>query len=107
MKRDTTQGRFSSLSSRQFSRQFQAMGTEVTVWLWNNSEQRANQVIDGTMRFFVQMEQKLSRFLPDRSCRNSTEPQDGRLPPRASSSTSSAWRWIGAGERPGSLIRVY
>ncbi len=49
---------------RQFSRRFRAMGTDVSLWLWNSNEQRANNAFDAVQRFFVETERKLSRFLP-------------------------------------------
>ena len=49
---------------RQFSRRFRAMGTDVSLWLWNSNEQRANNAFDAAQRFFVETERKLSRFLP-------------------------------------------
>jgi thiamine biosynthesis lipoprotein len=49
---------------RQFDRQFRAMGTDVALMLWNYNEQRAQNALDSSERFFAQMEQKLSRFLP-------------------------------------------
>lgn len=48
----------------QFDRQFRAMGTDVSLMLWSDHEQRARNALAGVERFFVQMEQKLSRFLP-------------------------------------------
>lgn len=50
---------------RQFSRTFRAMGTDVDLWLWNNNEQRAEQALAATERFFAQTEGRLSRFRPD------------------------------------------
>lgn len=49
---------------RQFSRQFRAMGTDVSLFLWNTNEQRAHSAFDGIERFFIQTEHRLSRFLP-------------------------------------------
>ena len=51
-------------SRRQFERHFRSMGTDVSLWLWNNNEQRANNAFDTAQRFFLEMERKLSRFLP-------------------------------------------
>lgn len=52
------------VARQQFSRHFRAMGTDVSLWLWNSNEQRANNAFDAAQRFFVETERKLSRFLP-------------------------------------------
>lgn len=50
---------------RQFNRRFQAMGTDVEAWVWNNDEQRAQGALRAVERFFARTEARLSRFLPD------------------------------------------
>lgn len=49
---------------RQFSRRFRAMGTDVTLLLWNDNAQRARSAFDTAEHLFVTMERRLSRFLP-------------------------------------------
>lgn len=50
--------------SRQFERRFRAMGTTVALLLWHEEEPRARNALDSAERYFAQMEQRLSRFLP-------------------------------------------
>lgn len=51
-------------ASRQFERRFRAMGTSVGLLLWCEDEARAHNALDSAQRYFAQMEQRLSRFLP-------------------------------------------
>lgn len=47
---------------REFSRQFHAMGTDVTLKLWQREEQQADNALRTAERFFHQTEARLSRF---------------------------------------------
>ncbi len=57
MKQETT--------NRQHSHHFRALGTDVALWLWNSSEQRAWSALLAAESFFAQTEARLSRFRPD------------------------------------------
>jgi thiamine biosynthesis lipoprotein len=50
---------------REFTHHFQAMGTDVGVWLWQTDEQVARQALAETEHFFRQTEARLSRFQPE------------------------------------------
>jgi FAD:protein FMN transferase len=52
-------------ANRQHSHHFRAMGTDVALWLWNSSEQRARNALLAAESFFAQTEARLSRFRPD------------------------------------------
>ena len=52
-------------TNRQHSHHFRAMGTDVALWLWNSSEQRAWSALLAAESFFAQTEARLSRFRPD------------------------------------------
>ncbi len=52
-------------ANRQHSHHFRAMGTDVALWLWNSSEQRAQNALLAAESFFAQTEARLSRFRPD------------------------------------------
>ncbi len=52
-------------TNRQHSHHFRAMGTDVALWLWNSSEQRAWSALLAAESFFAQIEARLSRFRPD------------------------------------------
>jgi FAD:protein FMN transferase len=52
-------------ANRQHSHHFRAMGTDVALWLWNSSEQRARNALLAAENFFAQTEARLSRFRPD------------------------------------------
>jgi len=47
---------------QEFTRHFQAMGTEVGLWLWHTNGQIARQALAETEYFFRQTEARLSRF---------------------------------------------
>ena len=52
-------------ANRQHSHHFRAMGTDVALWLWNSSEQRARSALLAAEGFFAQTEARLSRFRAD------------------------------------------
>ena len=52
-------------ANRQHSHHFRAMGTDVALWLWNSSEQRAQSALLAAEGFFAQTEARLSRFRAD------------------------------------------
>ncbi|MFN8467611.1 MAG: FAD:protein FMN transferase [Caldilineaceae bacterium] len=52
-------------ANRQHSHHFRAMGTDVALWLWNSSEQRARNALLAAEGFFAQTEARLSRFRAD------------------------------------------
>jgi FAD:protein FMN transferase len=52
-------------ANREHSHHFRAMGTDVALWLWNSSEQRALNALLAAESFFAQTEARLSRFRPD------------------------------------------
>jgi thiamine biosynthesis lipoprotein len=49
----------------EFTRQFQAMGTEVGLWLWHADEALAGRALAQTEQFFIRTEAQLSRFKAD------------------------------------------
>jgi FAD:protein FMN transferase len=54
-----------AITNRQHSHHFRAMGTDVALWLWNSSEQRAWGALLAAESFFAQTEARLSRFRVD------------------------------------------
>jgi thiamine biosynthesis lipoprotein len=50
---------------QEFTHHFQAMGTDVGLWLWQADEQTARQALAETEHFFRQTEARLSRFQPE------------------------------------------
>jgi thiamine biosynthesis lipoprotein len=49
----------------EFSHHFRAMGTDVNLWLWHDSETAARQALLQMEQFFAEVEARLSRFKPD------------------------------------------
>lgn len=81
--------------AQEFSRRFRAMGTDVTLWLWQTDEQRAKRALDYTERFFVQTEAQLSRFRPssELSRLNQQAGQPFRASPTLYTLVASALEW--------------